>query len=419
MRIGRDGELHLTYCTNIHAGNGWAEVEANLRRHVPALKAGLAQAEPFGIGLRLSADESAELVEGDRLARFREYLEASGLYVFTLNGFPYGSFHRTTVKSEVFAPDWRSPSRLDYTRRLVDILSALLPEGGEGGISTVPLSYKPWFEGASDGDYEGLVRHLVDIALRMHRVHRESGRFMHLDLEPEPWGLVETSVEIVRFFEDQLLRRGIPMVTRSLGLSPMAAEGLLRAHVQVCWDTCHLAVAYESAADVLARFREAGIGVGKLQISAALRVRLPYGDRSLLRDRLAPFADSTYLHQVMVRRGDGSLRAYRDLGEALEHLGDPLAREWRVHYHVPLFMGRYGLLGSTQDEIVRVFECLQRTPFTRHLEIETYTWELLPSDLKRDLTASLAAEYRWVLAHLDPARLEGPGALVPEERSHA
>lgn len=420
MRIGQDDFFHLTYCTNIHPGNGWMEVERNLRSFAPSLRQELAPGRPFGIGLRLSARESEELLEEDRLARFEEFLRAQGLYVFTLNGFPYGSFHHEAVKSSVFAPDWRTAQRLTYTLRLARILAALLPEGVSGGISTVPLSYKPWLSPPTEGDWEVLTRHLMTATACLARMHGERGRFIHLDLEPEPGGLIETSREIVWFFETWLLPLGVPLLARELGVSRPEAERLLRAHLQVCWDTCHLAIEYEDPQDVLARLDAAGIGIGKVQLSAALRVLLPPGDRGPLHERLLPFAESTYLHQVIERRVDGTLRGFPDLTDALPHLQDPGAEEWRIHYHVPLFVEAYDLLGSTQPDTLRVLGLLRERRFTQQLEIETYTWSLLPPPLKQDLSGSIAAEYRWVLGHLTPGEAASrPGDAVREGRSHA
>src|SRR5262245_1786104 len=91
---------HLTYCTNIHPGSGWNEVFAYLEQYSLPLKARLAPGQPFGIGLRLSASESEELLQGDRLERFRAWLEANGCYVALINGFPYGSFHRRQIKED-------------------------------------------------------------------------------------------------------------------------------------------------------------------------------------------------------------------------------------------------------------------------------------------------------------------------------
>ncbi len=153
MRLANPSGTHLTYCTNIHPGNGWPEVFANLLHHAPALKQRLSPHGPFGLGLRLSSMESRQLLAGDHLPRLRSYLDGAGLYVFTLNGFPYGSFHRGRIKAAVFSPDWRDRERAAYTLRLVHILKQLLPEGVEGGISTVPLSYKPWMRHADGSDW--------------------------------------------------------------------------------------------------------------------------------------------------------------------------------------------------------------------------------------------------------------------------
>ena len=139
MQVG-DG-LHLTYCTNIHPAVGWEAVLASLRAHAPALKARLSPDAPFGIGLRLSGAESRELLADGRLDEFRRWLDAEGLYVFTINGFPHGTFHGQPVKADVHAPDWRSEERVAYTLRLAEILDALLPEAVDGTISTSPLSY--------------------------------------------------------------------------------------------------------------------------------------------------------------------------------------------------------------------------------------------------------------------------------------
>src|SRR5207253_2234388 len=106
VQLGDDGFFHLTYCTNIHPGDGWAAVDANLRRFAPALKRRLSPAAPFGIGLRLSALDARELLEGDRVRELRDFLLDEGLYVALINGFPHGSFHRTVVKADVYAPDW-------------------------------------------------------------------------------------------------------------------------------------------------------------------------------------------------------------------------------------------------------------------------------------------------------------------------
>jgi sugar phosphate isomerase/epimerase len=340
--------VHLTYCTNIHPAVGWEAVLESLRAHAPALKARLSPDAPFGIGLRLSGAESSELLEGTRLADFRAWLDAEGLYVFTINGFPHGTFHGQPVKADVHAPDWRSDERVAYTLRLAEILSALLPDGVDGTISTNPLSYGPWLD---DDGLAAATRNMVRVGDELR------GTRIALAIEPEADGALATIDDLIRWWPDAL-------------------------DATVCFDACHSAVAYEDPDEVLDALDAAGIRVGKAQLSAALTV--PAAARAELR----AFADPIYLHQVTEQ---GSLRTWPDLPEALA--ADADGAEWRVHFHVPIFVERYGALESTQDHLRR---CIERVD-TPHLEIETYTWDVLPANLKASSVESIAREYEWVL----------------------
>jgi hypothetical protein len=393
---------HLTYCSKVHPGHGWAQVWPQLQACVPRLKARLSPHAPFGLGLRLSASECEELLAGDRLPAFKDFLAAHNLYVFTLNGFPYGAFHGPRVKDEVFAPDWREPARLDYTLRLVQVLAELLPPGLEGSISTSPLSYKPWLAPSDKEGLSRITRNLTVLAHRLLQVRERSGRFIHLDLEPEPDGLVETCAEVAVFYRHWLLPLGGRWLADRAGLSLARAQEALLSHIQVCLDTCHLAVAYEAPETALKTLADNGIQVGKVQVTSGWQVALPREPAGLaeLGRELAPFSRSPYLHQVRGRRHDGSLSRYGDLSEALPHLPSSRDQEWRVHYHVPLFIEKYGRLTATQAETRAVLRLLTQHRFTRHLEIETYTWELLPEALKMNLVDFLEQEYRWTLGIL-------------------
>lgn len=409
MRLGDDGFYHLTYCTNIHPGETWAAVQANLETYLPGLKAQLAPDRPFGVGLRLSDAAARTGLQDGAAARLRAWLEAHGLYVFTLNGFPYGGFHRQVVKDDVYRPDWRTQERVDYTLRLVEVLAELLPDGEEGGISTSPISYKGWLDAA--GREEALrqgSRGLVRVAEKLVRLRREQGTLIHIDIEPEPDCLLENTDETVAFFQEYLLPEGGRHLADRLDVSREEAEEHLLEHIRVCYDTCHFAVEYEAPGAVFDRLEEAGIRVGKVQISAALRVPLPEekAGRAALEERLRPFAESTYLHQVVARRPDGRLGHYPDLGEALPHLAGSDAEEWRIHYHVPLFVEDYAGLRSTQPDLVAALREVQRRRLCPHLEIETYTWDVLPPDLKLELADSIRREYEWVLKEVQSSKFK-------------
>ncbi|MEC4891759.1 MAG: metabolite traffic protein EboE [Oscillatoria sp. PMC 1051.18] len=402
-----DENFHLTYCTNIHPGETWSQVLTNLKQYIPVLKDRLSPTQPFGIGLRLADAATRELLAGNNLAEFQSWLSGQNLYVFTLNGFPYGGFHQQVVKDKVYAPDWSKPERLDYTIRLVKILASLLPAGIDGGISTVPLSYKPWWK---KDKYLGEIvlkessLNLARLTAEMVRIRQETGKLLHLDLEPEPDGQIENTAEVIDYFQKNLLPIGGSFLAEKLAISPELAEEYLREHIRICYDTCHFAVEYEDANTIFQCLQAAGIKIGKIQISAAIKVTLPAEAeaRKIIQQRLSPFAESTYLHQVIERLPDGKFYHYQDLVTALPYLENTPAKEWRTHFHVPIFIADYHLLQSTQDDIVTVLNLLQDNPVCNHLEIETYTWDVLPTEIKIDLLASIEREYEWVLGVMNP-----------------
>ncbi|MBE7384854.1 MAG: metabolite traffic protein EboE [Leptolyngbya sp. SIO1E4] len=402
MRISSHPPYHLTYCTNIHPGEDWASVLHNLQTYIPQLKQQLSPEAAFGIGLRLASAASEELLSGDALTQLQDWLAVQDCYVFTLNGFPYGGFHHQGVKDQVYAPDWSQGNRMHYTQRLITALAALLPEGIDGGISTVPLSYKPWWQANSacrTSVFERSSLQLAQIAAEMAQVEKSTGKHLHLDLEPEPDALLETADEVIAFFQDWLLPAGQVYLQQQQGISASTAEAWLRRYIRVCYDTCHFAVEYEDPALALAKFQKAGIAIGKFQLSSAIRIPIPAetSKRQALGQQLEPFAESPYLHQVIEQRSSGPLQHYPDLREALPALSTTDATEWRTHFHVPIFIDHYPPFSSTQDHIKTILKQLPQAPDCTHLEIETYTWTVLPPDMKLDILTSIQREYEWVL----------------------
>jgi sugar phosphate isomerase/epimerase len=400
LQVDRDGHLHLTYCTNIHAADGWTAVFDNLRRYAPALKRRFSPDAPFGIGLRLSARDARELRDG-HLDAFRAWLDAEGLYVALVNGFPYGAFHGTPVKADVYAPDWRDDARVAYTLDLIAILARLLPRGIDGGVSTAPLSYKTWLQAGDETAWTTIVANVVRVAAALVEARRAHGADIHLDIEPEPDCTIENTDETIAFFHDRLLPIGAPMLARTLGIDEGSARAHLLDRIRVCFDCCHFAVEFEDPIAALDRLTSAGLKIGRIQLSSALRVPLdsdPARTQGAV-DRLRPFADATYLHQVVARRDD-ALEHFPDLGEAIASCHGHCGSEWRIHFHVPLFTREYDGFTSTQDDVRTVLAAAKASRFTRHLEIETYTWDVLPGGLKIDLLESIGREYDWVLSVL-------------------
>ncbi|WP_026956321.1 metabolite traffic protein EboE [Algoriphagus vanfongensis] len=395
--------FHLSYCSNIHPGESWEATFENLKHYIPEVRKNLDFKGPFGIGLRLSHEASLILQKPEELARFQTWLQEENAYVFTLNGFPYGDFHRTVVKDQVHFPDWTTPERKDYTIRSFKILAQLLPEGQDGGISTSPISYRHWFktQEAFGQGMEVATSHLMEVVTELAKIEAETGKLLHLDIEPEPDGILENSDEMVWLFTDWLLPKGAPELAKALGISVEESETLIKRHIQVCYDVCHFAIVYEKPEETFEKFAKAGIKIGKVQISAALKLMLDQ-DRGVLKNQLSEFAESTYLHQVVGRNTDGSLISYPDLLPALEKLEDAKEEEWRIHFHVPVFMKKYGEFESTNFLIEEVLKVLQSQPeLSNHLEVETYTWEVLPPESRLPLAESISRELAWVMSQLN------------------
>lgn len=388
---------HLTYCTNIHAGESWDEVFENVRTHVLAVKALVSPAAPFGVGLRLSARAAASLRDAERLSEFKHFLRERDLYVFTINGFPYGPFHAQPVKAAVYRPDWTERERGRYTNDLAALLAELLPEGMSGSISTVPGGFKADLQ--SETRVSAIAEQLLGQAVELQRLHSESGRLISLALEPEPCCLLETTGETIEFFERHLLSAAaIAKVAQGAQTERAEAEQIIRRHLGVCLDTCHAAIEFEQADDTLDRLSQAGITICKIQLSTGLR--LPRPSAEMLR-ALRAYDEPVYLHQVVAQSAQGELLRFEDLPSALASEGARRAAEWRVHFHVPLYDTDLGAFTNTQAYLARVLERQAKQGVSQQLEVETYTWDVLPPEQRTgSVVASIARELDWVNARL-------------------
>jgi hypothetical protein len=377
---------HLAYCTNVHRGETWHETFDSLKTHTLAVRERVCPRAPFAIGLRLSHRAARELSEPGVLLEFQLWLGQNDCYVFTINGFPYGRFHGTRVKEQVYAPDWTSPERLAYTNLLFDLLAEILPAGFQGSVSTLPGSFKEFLH--NDRQEKIIRENLWRCVEHIARVGERSKRQLHLGLEPEPLCLLENSAETISFFDKlRAEHKNDPRLDDFLGVN---------------YDCCHFAIEFEEPQNALSALAQHGIKISKIHLSSALKTR-PTPE---VRAALANFADDVYLHQVAARDATGKLEFYRDLPDALNSQSSTLnsqpAAEWRIHFHVPLHSAVMPPFDHTNDHLLGALDFLAANPtLCSHLEMETYTWEVLPPELKaRSVVEQLAAEYDWTLARL-------------------
>lgn len=382
--------MTLGYCTNIHPAETWAETLHALDTHVMAVRDRLLQSgeqpadQPYPIGLRLSAIAAKELLDGDNLAKFRDWLAENNSYVFTINGFPYGSFHGTRVKEKVFLPDWASQERVDYTKNLFSILAAIAPKGVGGSVSTLPGSHKTFH-----ADEAPILENLISMAYFIEDLSQQYQLDLHLGLEPEPLGHFENTAETLAFFERLNQQAKSPtIIGNRIGLN---------------FDSCHFAIEFDDAAPSLDAISQAGIRLSKIHLSNALSFN-PADPTAI--EAIGKYDEPTYFHQVIARRPDDSLERFLDLPVFLAAVVEGKVTpsdfaEARVHFHIPLDAQPEPPLTSTHSHVEQTLAWCKRHPTAcQHFEIETYTWGVLPGKLQRPVEEQIAAEYHWVLGQL-------------------
>lgn len=373
------------YCTNVHAGASWEEAQANLKRYAVEVKKQISPDAPMGIGLWLSSKTATAVLAKGGTSELVGFIESLGLSVFTLNGFPYGDFHQPVVKHKVYKPDWGEEERLRYTLQLVSILSDLLPDIGEGSISTLPIG---WGKGdRTETDIDKAVSQLIHLSERLQEHEIETGKLVHVDLEPEPGCYLDRGQEVIDLFKEKLFVEG--------------DEEIVHRYLRICHDVCHSAVMFEDQKDILEGYQKAGIQIGKAQISSAIKVNFE-GMSDEHRDRaweqLRSFQEDRYLHQTVIRSSDGEPRFIEDLPAALDSLaeGENPSGEWRVHFHVPVFLASADAVSTTQSQIVEGLPLLLASG-VKHFEVETYAWNVLPEYLQSgDLSEGIAREIQWL-----------------------
>jgi sugar phosphate isomerase/epimerase len=394
------GGFDLTYCSNIHAGESWADVRDALGAALPKVRRHLGAAGPLAIGLRLSARAAEELERPAVFEDFRVFMRDGDYYVPTINGFPFGAFHATRVKENVYLPDWRDWRRVDYSNRLARVLAALLIDRGlsEGSISTVPGAFKG--HAGDPDDAAAIAVSMLEHAEQLVALRESTGVTIVLAIEPEPACFIETTTEAVDFFTRFLFDPAFVRTGSQLTVDQV------RRHVGVCFDACHMAVEFEQHADSLAALDAAGIRVPKFQISSALRLSDP-SKGSAGRRALERFAEDVYLHQV-VERSDRGLKRFVDLPDALAGASAgaskdaPLRSEWRIHFHVPVFLRTMGDLETTQPDLEAVLDLVKKRTDAPCLEVETYTWDVLPPEYRTaDMSEAIARELTWTRQRME------------------
>jgi hypothetical protein len=396
MDLGAHG--HLTYSTLVHPGDDWDQMWNSLQTYVPRVKARVAPNERFGVCLRLSARSAQTLVdEPRRREELKKFLGDNDMYLYTVNAFPYGDFKGTVVKEQVYEPDWRTAERTQYTKNVAEVLAAVAPADISPSIQSPPLGFKPRVTGPDVVD--SFTDHVLNVVAHMIELEARTGRVVTLALEPEPYCFLETTDEVLDYFGRHLYSGAATEKLARLARIPVSeAIGALRRHLGVVYDICHQAVEFEDISGSLQKLTDAGIPIFKLQEAAAMHV--PQVTAEIVAT-LKRYSKTIYLTQT-VEKKDGKLTRFLNLEDAIAAWErEPGAREWRIHFHVPIFLDSLGQFGTTRFAIEEALKFHKAKPLSRQLEIETYTWDVLPDHLKsNDIVDYVCREIDWVRGEL-------------------
>jgi hypothetical protein len=394
MDLGKYG--HLSYSTLVHPGDNWSEMWDSLTNYVPRVKARVCPDKPFGVSLRIS-NESANLLVNSpaERAKLKSFLADNDMYLYTVNAFVYGPFKNQLVKEKVYEPDWRTEERTRYTMNVADILAEVGSPNVNPSIQSPPLGFKPRVTGPEV--IEAYAANLRRLAVHLHKIRERTGRTVTLAIEPEPYCFLETTEETVHFFTKVLRsEHSLNALGKDLGMSAEDARVVLRRHIGTVYDICHQAVEFEDISKSLQSLVDNDVPVFKLQEAAAMQV--PNVTQAAV-DEMRKWAESVYLTQTIEKR-DGKITRFLNLEDAIAAFEkDPSGqREWRTHFHVPVFLETLGEhIKTTRFAIAEALAFHKANPLSAQLEIETYTWDVLPQHLKTgDIVDYVTLELEWV-----------------------
>ena len=374
----------IAYCSNVHPGETLDQVTSNIHTHIHAVRQSRG-IDSMASGLWLSAAAASQLQHGDRLQAFRQALDSTSIQLTSLNGFPYGDFHQQRIKQQVYQPDWADSERVQYTIQLADILAHCLPDDAEfGAISTLPLGYASSWD---ENKQQHAINNLCHVADQLHAIEQRSGKHIVLCIEMEPDCVLEATNVLVEFFSRHLITDN------------------QRRHIGVCYDVCHQAVMHENIADSLQAILDAGIIIGKVQLSSAMNVEMNHADRQQTLSILRTFCEPRYLHQLKTRDHHSTLHSVADLESIFQSSAEntlPIDSNWLIHFHVPIHVEQLldEHIRTTQKQITQVFDFFRQRSERPLLEVETYTWSALPEALRpadeQALIAGISNELLWV-----------------------
>ncbi|MCX7885948.1 MAG: hypothetical protein N3B01_01645 [Verrucomicrobiae bacterium] len=337
------------YALNVFPYQTATELWDCLRRDVLQLKALASPHEPLPIELRLSEQLLREL--RPHAPALKTFLLEHDLPLVTINAFVMSAFHGQRIKEGVFLPAWHeSDTRLRFTNACLDLLVEIAGTCGQPAAEII-LSVSAPFGALKPATMAAVAPNILRCAEHAAELQPPC----MLALEPEPGLCVETTAEVVEFFE-----RFVPEKLRqSLGVN---------------FDLAHQLVQFEDLAESVATLQRHRIRIAKIHVSNAVE----------LTGWEPPASDSIYLHQVCGVDASGH-KTFFALDSNVAPPPDVV--RFRIHHHRPVCPPPEG---TTLREVeLFLLQTLPAIPSPVPAIVETYT-------TRRQVIETAARELAWV-----------------------
>lgn len=374
-------KYNLMYCSNIFKNNTQKQLFNNLNKLIKKLKSKFNKEKKFSIGLCASNKLSNELIKNINI--FSKYIKKKKINIPSLNGFSYNNFHKKITKDNIYWPDWSSIKRVNYTNNLIKLLDNINNKNKKS-ISTMPISYKGWINKKNTVYiYYKTAKNLTKVT---ENIIKNKSNII-ISIEPEPTCLIEKSQEFINYFNNWIK----PLYKKY----SINNKKNIKNIIGICYDICHFAVQFEKHEKILNNLEKENIIIGKLQISSALKInddRTKKENKQIIKN-LNVFKYSSFLHQIN-NINKNKTKIYKDIKYSIKYLKKNIKSEWRIHFHIPIYINKYKNFRTTNNEIKNVMQNINKKNFTGHIEIETYTYKNL--SIRYDILNSIINEYKWI-----------------------
>lgn len=359
----------LTYCSNIFKTNNLKKLSFNIKKY----KEKFFKKYNLNVNICLS-NNLIKNINKKNLNSFREFYS---IKITSINGFVYQNFHLKNIKENIYLPDWTSKNRFLFTKNILTYTDSIAKKKEKISISTLPISYIKWVNFFLNPFifYEA-TQNLKKLTMQIKK--------SHLDIEPEPFCLIESYSDFLKFKKNWIKTLIIKKNEKSLTL---------------CYDICHFSVIFEKQKIISKLITIDNLKIGKIQISIALKTIIHYKHVFIkkLTKTLTKLKKSDFLHQSIIKNYS-KIEKFSDIYFFLKKIHLFKNKELRIHCHIPLYKKKFKYFDSTYKDTFNSLNLIKKHNLTKNIEIESYTYHIFFK--KFNYYKSIKKEYEKTIIYL-------------------